>query len=111
MFVYDLTGGGLNKNGLGLRLLILLVTVFAGWFFNSRLLPSLVRDDIDFTTRNSANHNHHETSDDITCKLYTAACLYIKEENHRLIEWYVSLCTMQYNDSCFWIWLSATTFN
>ncbi len=41
-------------------------------------------DDKIVSWSNSTNQNH------TTCKLYTAACLYIKEENHRLIEWYVS---------------------
>lgn len=48
------------------------------------LMDVVTKDDKTVSRFNSNNHHH------TTCKLYTAACLYIKEENHRLIEWYVS---------------------
>jgi hypothetical protein len=55
-----------------------------GRHFMDALMGVVTTDDKTVSRANSKNQNN------ATCKLYTAACLYIKEENHRLIEWYVS---------------------
>jgi hypothetical protein len=64
---------------------------------------NFAEDTATVATKSRTNDFYHGASANITCKLQTAACLYIKEENHRLIEWYVSLYSEQFPDCQFWI--------